>query len=450
MFIERSEARIRLMRTLFVLLGILPCAGLCGWAVVRHSNVHRDDIERRCEQVIGLPVRIGRVEHVRPNAMRLHDCQLSSSSGAVVMSAPVIEVETLPREIRVTLGRLDCPPALTRVLVGLAEAWLQQPVRFPTDCVVDVDDFSWRTRAPTAGAGSQSRNTARAASPIHGLHVECVAANGSRAVRVRRNSEGSAPDEVRIVAGSLGAAAEPAAVRQDAVPPQSDQGDVRRLEISGTVAQPLPIGVLEAVCGLEPGSLPLGDEATVSGTVAAIFDGGISSGTSQAQFERIDLAAASLQLPHRVSGEAMVAIDKLEWSRGRITACECQGSVSRGRVSQRWLDACVSVLGCRPGPAYRSLARDEVRSFDDVAARLQIGASGADLRAHPGRDGSLARVQGLSIVDEPPGVVPIERLAWLLSPPGAPAVPASRATAWLLGWFAVDAPAARSLQRSEF
>ena len=97
-----------------------------------------------------------------------------------------------------------------------------------------------------------------------------------------------------------------------------------------------------------------------------------------------------------------------------------------------------------------ALARDEVRSFDDVAARLQIGASGADLRAHPGRDGSLARVQGLSIVDEPPGVVPIERLAWLLSPPGAPAVPASRATAWLLGWFAVDAPAARSLQRSEF
>ena len=445
MFIERSEARIRLMRTLFVLLGILPCAGLCGWAVVRHSNVHRVAIERRCEQVIGLPFRIGRVEHVRPSAMRLHDCQLSSSSGAVVMSAPVIEVETLPREIRITLGTLDCPPALARVLAGLAEAWLQQPVRFPADCVIDVDDFSWRTRAPTGGAAIQSRHPAHAASPSHGLHVECVAATGSRAVRVRRNAEGSAPDEVRIVAGSLGAAAEADADRQESVPSQPGQGDARRLEISGTVAEPLPIGVFEAVCGLEPGSLPLGDEATVSGTVAAMFDGGMSSGTGQAQLERIDLATASLHLPHRVSGEATVAIDKLEWSRGRITACECQGSVSRGRVGQRLLDACVSVLGCRPGPAYRSLARDEVRSFDDVAARLRIGVSGADLRAHPGRDGSLARVQGLSIVDEPPGVVPLERLAWLLSPPGAPAVPASRATAWLLGWFAVDAPGAAAL-----
>jgi len=88
MFIERSAARIRLARTLFVLLGVLPCAGLCAWAAVRHSSVYRDSTERRCEQVIGLPFRIGSVEHVRPNAMRLHDCRLSSSSGAVVLSAP--------------------------------------------------------------------------------------------------------------------------------------------------------------------------------------------------------------------------------------------------------------------------------------------------------------------------------------------------------------------------
>ena len=95
MFIEQSSARIRLARTLFVLLGVLPCAGLCGWAAVRHSNVHREALERHCEQVIGLPLRIGSVEHVRPNVMRLHDCRLSSPSGTVVLVAPTIEVSFL-------------------------------------------------------------------------------------------------------------------------------------------------------------------------------------------------------------------------------------------------------------------------------------------------------------------------------------------------------------------
>jgi len=441
MFIEQSAARIRLARTLFVLLGVLPCAGLCGWAAVRHSSVYRDSIERRCEQVIGLPFRIGSVEHVRPNAMRLHDCRLSSSSGAVVLSASVIEVEALPNEIRLTLGRLDCTPALARVLVGLAEAWLRQPVRFQVDCVVDVDDFSWRPNSfagPAGPGAAPSRDPARMASRPRGLHVECVAANGSRAVRVRRNADESAPDEIRVVAGSLAAASGPTDATQGDSVPQPDQGGPPRLEVSGSMSEPLPIAVFEAMCGIEAGSLPLGDDATVSGTIDAVFEGGLSSGSSQGRVERIDLAAASLHLPHRVSGEALLAIEKLEWSRSRITACECQGSVSRGRVGQQLLDACVSILGCRPGPAYRSLARDEVRSFDDVAALIRMSAAGADLRATPGRDRSLARTQGLSILDEPTGMVSMERLAWLFSPPGAPAVPASRATAWLLGWFALD------------
>jgi hypothetical protein len=197
----------------------------------------------------------------------------------------------------------------------------------------------------------------------------------------------------------------------------------------------------------------LGDEASVSGTIGAVVDAGLARGSARGRLERIDLAAASLHLPHRVSGEALLAIDKLEWSRGRITACECQCSVSRGRVGQRLLDACVSALGCRPGPAYRSLAREELRSFDDVSALLLIHPSGIDLRAAPERGGSLARTQGLSLLDEPQVTAPLDRLAWLLAPPGAVAVPASRATAWLLGFFTIDVPggqAVRPLRRSEF
>jgi hypothetical protein len=459
MFIERSAARIRLTRTLFVLLAVLPCAGLCGWAAVRHSSGHREAIERRCEQVIGLPLAIGSVEYVRPNVMRLRDCRLSAASGAVVLVAPAIEVESLSSELRVTLGRLDCTPELARVLAGLARDWLRQPARFPVDCVVDVDDFSWRPRQSATAEAAQPGGHGPAHAAARPLHIECVAANGSRAVRVRRDAGSSqAPDEVRVVAGNLAdAGGEGMAPKSEGIRPFG-LGDAEGLEVTGTITEPLPIAVFEALAGLEAGALPLGEEASLSGTIGAWLDAGVSRGSARGRIERIDLAAASLHLPHRLSGEALLAIDDLEWSRGRITDCECQCSVSRGRVGQRLLDACVSALGCRPGPAYRSLAGDEVRSFDDVSALLRLNSAGIELRAAAERSGSLARTQGLSILEEPQVTVPLDRLAWLLAPPGAVAVPASRTTAWLLGFFTIDTPggktpggqAVRPLRRSEF
>ena len=439
MFIERSAARIRLVRTLFVLLGVLPCAGLCAWAAVRYSSSHREAIERRCEQVIGLPLDIGSVEHVRPNAMRLRNCRLSSASGGVVLSAPVIDVESSARELRVTLGRLDCGPPLAGVLARLAADWLRQPVRFPVDCVIDVEDFSWRARPPAVEAAGQPGERASPGSRSSGLHVECVAANGSRAVRVRRNVDGmSTPDEVRVVVGAFESPAghDDSSGKADVRNPEEHAGG--KLEVNGTVAEPLPAAVLEALAGLHAGSLPLGAEAAVSGTVNAVLDDSGASGSAQVRIERIDLASAIMHLPHRMAGEALLAIDRLEWIRDRVTVCECQCDVSRGRVGQRLLDAFVSVLGCRPGPAYRSLAREEVRAFDDVSGLLKIDSAGIDLRAKPGWNGSLARIQGLSILDDPQLVVPLDRMAWLLSPPGTAAVPASRATAWLLGLFTID------------
>jgi len=440
MFIERSSARIRLARTLFVLLGILPCAGLCGWAAVRHSRFHRESLERRCEQAIGLPLRIGSVEYVRPNAMRLRDCRLSSPSGVVVLAVSAIEVESLASELRVSLGRLDCTPELARVLAGLAGEWLQQPARFPVDCVVDVEDFSWRRRQPAATAGPPG-DPASMSSRSRPLHVECVAANGSRAIRVRRHADGDvAGDEVRVVLGrSAGTEGGPQATHPDGVGPWEPVQE-GGLEVHGTILEPLPIAMLEPLVGLEAGTVPIGEDATVTGTIAAVLDAGRSSGSAQGRIERIDLAAASLHLPHRGAGEALMAIDRLEWRQGKITACELQCSVSRGRLGQPLLDACVSVLGCRPGPAYRSLAREDVRSFDDLSAVVRIDSAGIDLRAAPGRSGSLARIQGLSILDEPPAAAPLDRMAWLLSPPGTVAVPASKATAWLLEFFTLESP----------
>jgi len=436
MFIERSAGRIRLVRTLFVLLAVAPCAGLCGWAALRHSSGYRAAIERRCERLIGLPVSVGSVEHVRPDAMRLRGCRLSSASGGTLLVVPVIEVESLPHEIRLSLPRLACTPELAVELAALAGAWLRQPVRFPVNCVVDIDDFSWRLGAAGAEPGPAAADLRADRGLPTGdgpLHVECVAANGSRAVRVRRNDgTGSVSDEVRLVTTPRGVGGSD---DRDGVDDRAAPGG---LELLCSLSEPLPIAVIEAVSGAEPGGLPLGAEAVVTGTATASFGEGGWSGSAALRIDRVDLATAGRQLSQRMTGEAAVAIDRVAWSRGRVLEADCRCSVARGRLSQRFLDACVTLLGCRPGPAYRSLARDEVRQFDDLEFTLRIDADGTEIRAAAGRAGALAKVQGLSIVDEPPAPVSLDRLAWLVAPPGAVAVPASRATAWLLGAFPVD------------
>lgn len=426
MFIERSAARVRTTRTLFVLLGILPCAGLCGWAAVLHSDWHRQAVERTVERAVGLPCRIGGIEHLRPGAARWRDVRLSAPSGRVLLAVPAIEVECSPRELRVAIGRVECSPDVAEGLRNLAHEWLERPARFPLDCVVDVAEFSW---GPGPRPSPAARGTDRTDGGAGGLHVECVAAHGSRAIRVRRdNAARQQADEVRLVAHGPRDAGGPAPAE---APPEGDAS----LEIRGDVAEPLPIAVFERLAGFPAAALPWGDEAAVCGTLDAACVAGVWSGTARGRIDRLDLAATSRHLPHRLAGEAAIDVDQLAWSRGRVTSCDVRLAVGRGRFGQQLLDALVAACGCRPGPAYRSLARDDVRDFDDLSIVARIVAGGMELRAAPGRDGAIARVAGISILDEPRSRLPLAGLAWLLSPPGIAAVPASKSAALLLRWL---------------
>jgi len=421
MFIERSSARIRLVRTLFVLLGVIPCAGLGGWATLRQSAGHRQAIERRCGQVLGLGVRIERVEHLRPDAVRLWGVVVAAPAGAAVLSLPSVDLESSSTEVRVRLGRVACTPRLARTLADVAEQWLRQPARFPFDCVVDVGEVSWSTSDARPGGEAQG-----GAVVVAGLRVECVAAEGSRAVRVVRRDaggRGDAIDEVRVLAS---AAAEAGG--------GGSAADVR-LEVTGSLATPVPVGVLESCCDAEAGSFACGKSAAFSGRFDSWYEGGRWSGTAQGRVERIDLAEASAHRPYRLSGDAALAIERIEWARGRITAVDGTFQASRGTVEQRLLEGLVNAIGCRPGPAYRSPLGEQVRAFDEAAGRLRIGPYGVDLRAAPGRAAALANVRGTALLEEPPAAVPVSRIAWLMSPAGSVAVPASPATGWLLDLF---------------
>lgn len=405
MFIEQSAGRIRVVRTLFVLAGVLPCALLVGLAVWRHSARHVEAVERECEALLGMPLEVGGVRHLRPGAMRLEAVALLAATGEPILTLPALDVEVSATEVRLATQRLECTPRIVAALAEIGGAWLGEPERFTKAWVVDVAEMVW----PAAPGAAAMRTS--------GIHAEGATAADARAVRVRREPQGR--DEIRLQSlPSVGAA---------------DAAGGRRIELHAIIDEPMPVALVAAMAGLPPAAArAAGPEAVVQGSVAAVHEAGQWSGTLSGALGRIDLTALTARAMHRMTGEADLEVTALDFADGRLVSGEANLSASAGRVPQDFLNAVVNVLGCRTGPAFRSLASEVVRGYDDVACRVRIDGRGLAIRAPGDRAGAVMRFQGLAVLEEPTEPVPAERLAWLLAPPGRVPVPASDATAWLI------------------
>lgn len=409
MFIERSTAKIRGVRTLFVVLGLVPCAGLVAWALLRHSPAHRDSIRREAERAIGMPLAVGAVEHIRPGAVRLRDCVLVAPAGRPLLTLPEIEVETSASEVRLRLPTVSCSPAAAAALAGVARAWLEEPVRFAKALVIDVGSMTWER----SGVEQTSHDAAAfAGDESFPLRIECVAVRDSRAVRVHRVDRGQEGDEVRVIAIA---------------------GSPRRHEIRARVYTPTPWSVVQALVPPAFGRIGLGPAAMVSGEIDASMAGGGWSGVATGLVEGGRLEDMAAGGRYQIEGPLTVEVERLEWHAERLVALSATASAVRGTVAQSLLGALVTTFGCRAGPAFQSLSGEPLRAFDDLAVRVAVDSRGLRLSAGENRNGSLARRQGLSLLDEPAGVLSLDRLAWLLGPANAPAVPVSAATSWLMG-----------------
>jgi hypothetical protein len=405
MFIEQSAGRIRLVRTLFVLAGVMPCALLVGLAAWRHSSRHVEAVERECEALLGMPIEVGGVRHLRPGAMRLEDVVLLAATGEPILTLSALDVEVSATEVRLTTQRLDCTPRVVAMLAEISGAWLGEPERFTKAWVVDVGEVVW-----LAEPGAAAMQPA-------GIHAEGATAADARAVRIRREPQGR--DEIRVQSSPcIGAA---------------DAAGGRRIELHAIIDEPLPVALVAAMASLPPAAArAAGPAAVVQGSVAAVREADQWSGALSGALGRIDLAALTARAMHRMTGEADLEVAALDFAHGRLVTGEAHVSAVAGRVPQDFLNAVVNVLGCRTGPAFRSLASEMLRGYDDVACRVRIDGRGLAIRAPGDRAGAVMRFQGLAILEEPTEPVPAERLAWLLAPPGRVPVPASDATAWLI------------------
>jgi hypothetical protein len=402
MFVARSSGRIRFTRTAFVLAGLLPCAGLIGWAVHLRSAGHREAVRRAWEQAVGLPVGTAGIEHVRPGTIRARACTLGAPDGGVVLAADSVEVEVSAAEVRVRLDALRCDAAGARLLAGLAAEWLERGARFRRDCVVEVADFAWRS-----GAGD---------SPSAALRIECVAQGDSRAVRVVLRSSDATEDEVRVVR---------------TVGPDLPAGVAWQVEAA--CANPVPFEILAAVAADAPlAGLPLGTTATATGSLSAVRGAGAWRGQAQGRLANVDLAASTGPFPGRATGQAELIVRKVAWEDGRLLDCAVACRARDGRVEQRLLDALVSVVGCRPGPAFGGDGARAERPFSEVACELVIDGRGVEVRGADHLVGAVVTNERGAVLHEPPGAVPPERIAWLLAAPAAVYVPSAGAGAWLL------------------
>lgn len=395
MFIERSAGRIRFARTVFVLAGLVPCAGLVAWAVHLRSAAHREALRAEWQRAIGVSLEVEAVEHPRPGVVRARGCRVVAPDGGR-LELPAVGIETAPTEVRLRIDRLVCDAAAARLLGGLVAEWLGREARYPRDCVVEIGACTWSPSAPAAG-----------------LRAECVTRDGTRAARI-----------------VLGPAAEGRGAEVRIVRTAAAGGAAARLEVDVAAPEPLPLAIVAAALGRD--AAVCGTAATVSGTLHAVREDDGWSGTGAGRFDAIDLAACTTGMQARAAGLATAVVRRLTWSRGRIQDAEVECVVGRGRVEQRFLDGLVGTVGCRPGAAYRTLAATPERSFDAAGCLLRIDGRGVELVSGPSLGGALAVVDGLALVEPPGSILPPERMAWLLAPPGAVFVPSGGPGAWLL------------------
>jgi hypothetical protein len=421
MFIPRSARRIRFARTAFVLGGLLPCAALAVWAVHRQSAAHRDALRGRWEQDLGLPIAVASVEHPLPGVVRARGCTLASADGRPVLEVAGVDVETSPTEVRLGIAALACDPDAAGVLAGLAEEWLLRGARFRRDVVIDVADLAWVVR----GSGGHVERFA-----VGPVRIECVAQGDDRAVRVVRRAAETGADEVRLVR-STG---------------DGDAAAAERLDVEAAITTPLPYAVVAAIVGSGPAAtLPVGPSATVAGRLTASCTAGRWAGTARGRVEGVDLAACTAALPAGATGTMDVAVRSLEWRDGRLAAADVGCTAAAGRVDRRLLDALVAAIGCRAGAAYVGGAGDRESPFDALGCTLRISGRGVELAGDERWGGSIAVAAGRPLLDPPHGVVPVERLAWLLAPPGAVYVPSSGAGTWLMS---ILPPAGAAVERT--
>jgi len=398
MFVERSAARIQLVRTIFVCACLLPTLGLVGWAAFRRSSLYADPLLGAWSRSLGFAVAADSVEHVRPSVVRLRKVTLTDGRDQPLAAVPVAELEERSQGTLVRLPSLALDAVGVRTVAALSLAWLTEPVRFPRGGVVRIDGFSW--------------NTDTREQPQGGFRIEYVVADGGRAIRIRREPADS--DELRL--------------RAVAAP------DGVRLEAELVCERGVPSELVAAATGWIPS---FGPSAMIRGHLTAFAAGGEAGtprrwdGAGDGVVSGVDLAGLAAVAGQMARGEAVLRIENVSIEEGRMTAARFLLSSEEGEVSRTLLERLVTVFGCRLGAAAGQVTAWEEwlagppLAFDDMALSAELDRSGVALQAVGMSATTLAAWGGRPLLEAGGGRVSYDRFAWLFAPTAIGTIPAT-------------------------
>lgn len=393
MFVAQRADRARRVKRAFAALCLLPTLVLAGVAVWRQSPLPRESFRRQAASALGVGVTVGAVRHLRPGVVAVERMAFLDDAGQAGLELERAELEVTAREFRLRTGAAHVSPAGAAWLVRLARAWLLEPGRFGRDVVIEVG------AVVPEGAKEDAEGFA--------MRAECVAATNGRAVRLSAgNGEGL------LVQSFVAGAGEPA-----------------RYEVSGSWSRDLPVGVVAACLEWTALESLVGPMATISGTITAMRSAGVSRGSFAGVVDGIDLAACGGAGPLVAEGRVRLDVERALFDDGRMVGAAVRVSGGPGAIGRGTLDAVAAALGgrARAAPARPHEAR---LPYDVLALRAVLGDDGITFEGAAG--GAVIIAGGAPLLELPAGPVPVSRLAWALSPASAPAVPATRESAWLL------------------
>jgi hypothetical protein len=349
-------------RVVFLALCVAPTVAVLAWAASSNSSGRITNAERELTTALELAVEIDDIADPRPGVVVYSGIVLSDADTGRI----VAKVEGL-QAVETSEG--------TSLIASHAEADAQSLDRLWR--VVDRRLRVGRATAERPLRMSIERLTlhgANSGDAVTFLHVggQLVHDDASSRAGLRFSLPESASSEpVQLVVRRA----------HDAGRPTS------RLELR-TGGAPLPLAVLR---NLFPALAHLGERADFSGQLWASRtgdDGATWTGELAGRLRSVDLdALVTRQFPHKLSGDADVALERFAFADGRLTRMAGRLEAGPGVVGQSLIDAAVDALAMRAASHAGNLAtsestnrRDDLLKYERLAVAFDIDGQHATLR----------------------------------------------------------------------
>lgn len=398
-----EKRRRYLLRTLFVLLCVVPTLWLAGLAVWRSAPFHHRAEEAKLGRLLGLTVRFNDVTHPRPGVSRYAFLQLREpETGDLVARIESLEVSGNANTLRLVATRPVCSS------MALASAW-------------ELLDRLMR--------GRDSLGAARVRLMIDG-GLMLLTPYGDQAFREVIVDLEEAPPGLRtqLTFRMMGDESDtPATVK--ITRDRKSQPSVTAMELT-TGDSPLPCSLLAPFINT-PGWL--GPDCHFHGRLWSArrregWDTQIAGWFSAIDLEQF----VSEHFDHHMTGQAQVALSRALIHDGRIA--EAQGAVvaGPGQVSRSLISAARDALEC-PSPAFVS-AVSNIVSYDRFAFDFALDSHGLSLqgRCAEAAPGTLLAYQDRVLLEQPQNRQPVSGLIRAMAGIGGPLVPLSHRSEWLM------------------